>query len=452
MIIEKKILLIGSGSIAGPCLNYLLRRPENKVTVASRTLSKAQRLCYGRPNAIPIVLDVSNEAQLDSEVAKHDIVINLISYLYHPIVIKSCIKNKKHCCTTSYISPVMAGMDEAAKEAGVICMNEIGIDPGIDQIYALKTINEIHERKGKIISFTSWCGALPIPEDSNNPLGFMISRSSRNALLSHKNSVRFLKDGKIVEIKNVQDALLKNATPVFIYPGYAFAGYANHDSIPCIERYQMFEVKDCMRGTLRYQGFPEFAQALDDLGFLDDSPKDFLAREAPPLTWNVALAKLLGMKATDEASLKQAVIEKCHLEGKTQDTILYYLNWFGLFSSEEPMVQTGNYLDCLCATIEQKLQYCKNERDICILQHKFKIEEADGTINNVNYTGLWTGSVDGDNAMAITVGLPCGIAVQLILDGVIKRRGVIAPLEKDIYQPILETLAMEGIYMVEEKW
>jgi len=451
MAAEKKILLIGSGFVAGPCLNYLLRRPENKITVACRTISKSQALCNGHPNATPITLDVSDEAQLDAAVAKHDIVINLIPYIYHPIVIKSCIKNKKHCCTTSYVSPVMAEMDEAAKEAGVTCMNEIGIDPGVDHLYALKVINEVHERKGKIISFTSWCGGLPVPEDSNNPLGYKFSWSARGVLLALRNNARYLKDGKIVEIENVNGALMKSAKPVIIYPGYAFVGYPNRDSLSYLERYHIPEAKNCMRGTLRYQGFPEFAQALAEVGFLDDSPKDYLAKDAAPITWNVALAKLLGIEATDVASLKQAVTDKCHLSGENKEAILYGFNWLGLFS-EVPVVQNGNALDCLCATLEQKLQYGPNERDLCVLQHKFEIEEADGTITNVNSTGFWTGVVGGDSAMATTVGLPCGIAVQLILDGVITRRGVIAPMEKDVYEPIRKTLADEGVFMVEEKW
>lgn len=185
---------------------------------ACRTLESAKKLAEGVPLATPISLDVSNEKALDAEVAKHELVIryvcvrawalahsadtdvasnpSLIPYTHHATVIKSAIKAKKHVVTTSYVSPAMEELDAAAKEAGITVMNEIGLDPGIDHLYAVKMIDEVHAKGGKLLSFVSYCGGLPAPENSGNPLGYKFSWSSRGVLLALRNSARYWKDGK----------------------------------------------------------------------------------------------------------------------------------------------------------------------------------------------------------------------------------------------------------------
>ncbi|KAJ2426024.1 saccharopine dehydrogenase (NADP+, L-glutamate-forming), partial [Coemansia sp. RSA 2522] len=184
MSAQKNILLLGSGFVAEPCLEYLLRSGNNRVTVACRRAEKAQELTSKYPGSTAISLDVEDDAALEAAVAAHDLTISLIPYTQHARVIKAAIKAKKHVVTTSYISPAMEELDAAAKEAGIVCMNEIGLDPGIDHLYALKIINEVHAEGGKIKSFESFCGGLPAPEASNNPLGYKFSWSARGVLLA----------------------------------------------------------------------------------------------------------------------------------------------------------------------------------------------------------------------------------------------------------------------------
>ena len=147
---EKKILLLGSGYVARPCAEYIVRDPSNQLTIASRSLKRAEALAAGLPNTSAISLDVSNPQELEDSIVKHDLVISLIPYIYHTIVIKAAIKAKVHVVTTSYVSPGMLELDAAAKEAGIVVLNEIGLDPGIDHLYAIKTIGEVHEQGGKV--------------------------------------------------------------------------------------------------------------------------------------------------------------------------------------------------------------------------------------------------------------------------------------------------------------
>ncbi|KAL1864183.1 hypothetical protein VTK73DRAFT_6074 [Phialemonium thermophilum] len=194
-----KVLMLGAGFVTRPTLD-ILAQSGIPVTVACRTLESAQSLSAGVPNATPISLDVTDDQALDRAVAQHDLVISLIPYTFHAAVIKAAIRQKKHVVTTSYVSPAMLELDQAAKEAGITVMNEIGLDPGIDHLYAVKTIEEVHKEGGKINKFFSYCGGLPAPESSGNPLGYKFSWSPRGVLLALRNAASFYQDGKVVHV------------------------------------------------------------------------------------------------------------------------------------------------------------------------------------------------------------------------------------------------------------
>ena len=376
MVKQKKILLLGSGYVAGPCLNQLLKRPENVVTIACRTLSAAQKLAKNHPQALSIKLDVSNQQELEAEVSKHDIVISLIPYTHHAKVIDAAVKSKKHVVTTSYVSPAMSAFDEAAKKAGITVFNEVGVDPGIDHLYAIKMIEEVHSQGGKVVGFYSYCGGLPAPEASNNPFGYKFSWSSRGVLLALRNEAKYWKDGEVCVVSGPQ--LMDSAKPWYIYPAFAFVGYPNRDSTPYTQRYNIPECKNLVRGTLRYQGFPQFIKALVSLGFLNDDNVDYLQADAEPISWKQVLAKQIGSKSDDEQDLIAIICHKASLQGDLAKRIIAGFRWLGLFSDTLVHLR-GNLLDTLCATLEEKMQYEPGERDMVMLQHKFEIELADGT-------------------------------------------------------------------------
>ncbi|OLL21964.1 Saccharopine dehydrogenase [NADP(+), L-glutamate-forming] [Neolecta irregularis DAH-3] len=436
----RHILLLGSGFVAKPCLDYLARRPENKITVACRTLEKAQILCKDIPSAHPISLDVTNSQDLDILVAKNDIVVSLIPYIFHVDVIKSAIKMKTNVVTTSYISPAMQHLDQAAKDAGIVVLNEIGLDPGLDHLFAIKTIDKVHQQGGKIKSFLSYCGGLPAPENSDNPLGYKFSWSSRGVLQALLNPAKFWENNTIVQIPG--DQLMKFAQPYFIFPGFAFVAYPNRDSSFYKERYQIPEAETIIRGTLRYQGFPEFIKVLVDIGLLDDTECDIWKTNIP---WNHALSKTLGSASPSEKDLIQAISSKTSFNSAAEKArIVDGLRWLGLFSST-PITPRNNPLDTLCATLESLMHYEKGERDMVMLQHRFQVELQDGTLETQNCTLLEFGKVDGYTAMAKLVGTPCAIATSLILDGILNIHGVWAPTTSLTVEPLLRELEKEGI-------
>ncbi|KAI1354386.1 Apo Saccharopine reductase [Xylaria sp. FL0043] len=434
---QRQVLMLGAGFVTRPTLD-VLSDAGIKVTVACRTLKSAQDLSKGVKNAHPISLDVTDDKALDAEVAKNDLVISLIPYTFHATVIKSAIRQKKHVVTTSYVSPAMLELDQQCKDAGITVMNEIGVDPGVDHLYAIKTISEVHEAGGKILSFLSYCGGLPAPENSDNPLGYKFSWSSRGVLLALRNAASYYQGGKVVNVEG--PALMAEAKPYPIYPGFAFVAYPNRDSTPYKERYHIPEAQTIIRGTLRYAGFPEFIKLLVDLGFLSDEENSALKE---PISWKEATQKIIGASGNGEQELISTVASKASFkDDEERGRLLAGLKWIGLFSSEK-IVPKGNPLDTLCATLEQKMQFEEGERDLVMLQHKFEIENKDGSRETRTSTlceyGAPVGS-GGYSAMAKLVGVPCAVAVKQVLDGVISDKGILAPMSPKINDPLIKEL------------
>ncbi|KAF8260637.1 saccharopine dehydrogenase [Lactarius quietus] len=423
------------GYVARPAAEYITRDHANDLTIACRTLKSAEALAEGLPGTKAKSLDVTDALALEAAVAAVDVVVSLIPYTYHASVIEAAIKGKTHVVTTSYVSPAMRALEERVKAAGIVVMNEIGLDPGIDHLYAIKTIDEVHAQGGKIKQFHSYCGGLPAPEAADNPLGYKFSWSSRGVLLALLNAASWLADGQVRSVEG--NELMALAQPYYISP----------HTPPYREWYNIPEADTVVRGTLRYQGFPEFIRALVKLGWLDAQPKEWVKEG---LTWAEATKRAAGAADTSESALVARVKELCAFRDASEAVrITSGLRWIGLFAHEPVVPRAGNLLDTLCARLETLMAYAPGERDLVMLQHKFVVERADGTEQIITSTLEAYGAPGGYSAMALTVGVPCGIATQLVLDGVISKPGVLVPYTKEICDPLREQLEKEGIGMVE---
>nr|POE65161.1 saccharopine dehydrogenase [nadp(+), l-glutamate-forming] [Quercus suber] len=450
---NRKVLLLGAGFVTRPTA-VELDKAGVSVTVACRTLESAKKLCEGLKNANAISLNVSDSSALEAEIAKVALVISLIPYTFHAVVIQAAINQKKHVVTTSYVSEAMMALDQPAKDAGITVFNEIGLDPGLDHLWAVKTIEDVHKAGGKVTGFLSYCGGLPAPENSDNPLGYKFSWSPRGVLLAASNTATFYKGGKKVTTPGPE--LMSTAKPYLIYPGYGFEAYPNRDSTPYRERYNIQEAQDILRGTLRYQGNPAFVQTLTNLGMMSGEEQEFLKPRSDntPTAWKDAFAKIVGSTSTAESDLSWAVSSKAKFtNNEEKDRIVAGLRWIGLFS-DEAIEPRNSPLDTLCATLEKKMQYEKGERDFVMLQHKFEIEWADGRKETRTSTLAEYGEPEGSggySAMAKLVGVPCAVAVLMILNGEITTKGVLAPVTPELSEPIRIKLQKDyGIELTEK--
>jgi saccharopine dehydrogenase (NADP+, L-glutamate forming) len=435
----KKVLILGAGLVAKPLVRYLLDQPDLQVEVASRTVSKAEKLVDRHPRGVAKELNLKSEAALKDEVAKADVVISMVPYAFHPKVAEFCIGHKKHMVTTSYVSDAMKKLDQDAQKAGVLILNELGLDPGIDHMEAMRVIHEIHDKGGGLVSFISFCGGLPAPEANTNPFGYKFSWSPTGVLLAGKNSAQYLQDGGEVLIP--AEKLFESYTLRAIEGLGIFEGYPNRNSLPYIELYGVPETKTMLRGTLRNIGWCETVRTMVRLGFLDQDEKDWTG-----LTFAGFSRKLLDTQAED---IKKEISERLGIPPGL--AILRRLEWLGLFSDEPLPLQKGSALDIIGAQMTQKLAYAPGERDMIVLQHEFVASYPDSGQERVISTLIDFGIPGGDSSMARTVGLPAAIGTKLIIEGKIKETGVHIPVSPQIYQPILAELKTLNIAFKERR-
>jgi len=433
----KKILVLGAGLVSGPLVHYLLDQDEFEVTVASRTVEKAQALVGDAANGIAKRVDVSDEESLENLIAQADLSISLLPYVYHPLVAKLCVKHKKQMVTASYVKDEMRALDEDAKRAGVILLNEIGVDPGIDHMSAMKVIDHIRNNGGELVSFSSYCGGLPAPDANDNPFGYKFSWSPRGVVLAGKNPARFLKDGEIVDIPG--EELFANHWPVEIEGFGTLEGYPNRDSLPYIDTYGIHGVKNMFRGTLRYPGWCETLKKISELGLLDETERDDLEG----LSLAQVTAKLIGSSGDLKADVA------AHLQIDAGSFVISNLEWLGLFSDDPIPAGAKSPLDVLAGRMLEKMQYAPGERDMLVMQHEFVAKYPDRTEKTTS-TMIDYGIPNGDTSMSRTVGLPAAIATRLILEGKIALTGVQVPVMPEIYEPVLAELESMGIKFTEK--
>jgi len=429
----KKVLVLGAGLVAGPLVRYLLNVDEFVVTVASRTVAKAKALTSDAANGIALSLDVSDESGLEALIASHDLSISLLPYVYHPVVARLCVKHRKQMVTASYVKPEMQTLDAEAQKAGVILLNEIGVDPGIDHMSAMDVIHQIKSKGGKLVSFTSNTGGLPAPDANDNPFGYKFSWAPRGVVLAGKNPAKFLKDGNVVDVPGAE--LFTHHWPCEIVGFGELEVYPNRDSMPYIKAYGIPDVTSMFRGTLRYPGWCDTLKKIVDLGLLDEAQRDDIAG----LTYGGLIARLIN---SDGASLTADAAAFLGI-GIDSDPIAR-MKWLGLFSSDVIPTADNTYLDVLASRMLSKMEYAPGERDMLVMQHEFVAEYADRT-EKITSTMIDYGIPGGDSSMSRLVGLPAAIAARMILQGEINLTGVHVPMIPEIYKPVLAELDTMGI-------
>jgi len=438
----KKVLVLGAGLVSRPLVRYLIAQPDFSVTVATRTVSKAEALVAGHPRGGTTALLSEDTARLEKLIADHDLAVSLLPAPQHPTVAKLCIQHRKHMVTTSYVSPQMRALDEAARTAGVVLLNEIGVDPGIDHMSAMRIVHAVQKRGGRVVSFKSYCGGLPAPEANDNPWGYKFSWSPRAVCTAGKNAARFREDGKLVEIPGPE--LFTCHHPLQVAGIGELEAYPNRDSLSYIDLYGLEGIETMFRGTLRYPGWCRCLTAVVDLGMLDETPVTYPAGMTLA-QWTAGL-----IKARSANDLRQQVAQFLQMEPHADP--LDRLAWLGLFSNQ-PLPITGRpttALDILAARMNEKMPYQPGERDMVVLVHRFVARFPGQPDEHIRSELIDFGEPDGDTAMARTVSLPAAIGAKLILTGGIHDAGVHIPVTPRIYNPVLDELATMNIRCVEE--
>lgn len=442
----RKILVIGAGRSASSLIKYLLDKSTSEnllVTIADLSLELAQKKTKNHPNARAIAFDIFNETQRKEEIEKSDIVISMLPAHLHIEAAKDCIAYKKHMVTASYISPAMQELDTAAKENNLVFMNEIGLDPGIDHMSAMKVIDEIRDEGGKILLFESFCGGLVAPESDTNLWNYKFTWNPRNVVLAGQGGVaKFIQEGTY---KYIPYNKLFRRTEFLEVENYGrFEAYANRDSLKYRSVYGLDNALTVFRGTIRRVGYSRAWDVLVQLGMTDDS---YTIDDSENMTYREFTNSFLPYHPTDTVEIKLR-----HAQKIDQDDIIWdKLVEIGLFNGAKKVeLKKATPAQVLEKILIESWALEPEDKDMIVMYHKFGYE-LNGIKKQIDATMVCIGDDQTYTSMAKTVGLPVAIATLKILNKEITTPGVQLPLTKEVYIPILKELEEYGVRFKEHE-
>lgn len=439
----QNILILGAGLSASTCIRYLLdhsREQQWKITLGDINKELARQKIGGHPNGKAIEFDVFNDSQRDHLISRADIVISMLPPRMHVVVAESCVKNKKHLITASYVSREIRKLDREAGDKGILFLNEIGVDPGIDHMSAMRILDRIRSGGGKVDVFESNTGGLVAPSFDNNPWRYKFTWNPRNVVLAGQAGARFLHNGKFKYIP--YHKLFQRYEIIKIMNLGDFEVYPNRDSLTYQEEYGLQDISTMFRGTIRRKGFCNAWDALVQLGATDDS---YVVEFPGDMTYRDFSNSFLAYNIEDPVEKKLSGYLDIDPEGE----VMKKLQWLGLFERRKAAVQDQTPARVLQSLLEEKLKLDPGDKDMIVMQHQFEYlldEKRHRIVSSMAIIGEDT----VHTAMSVTVGLPVAIAAKLILQGKIRSRGVQIPIHREIYEPVMNELENYGILFTEE--
>ncbi|MAP53668.1 saccharopine dehydrogenase C-terminal domain-containing protein [Altibacter sp.] len=440
----RNILIIGAGRSATSLIQYLLDRSEAEelfITIGDISIQNAQKFTDGHPNARGILLDVFNESQRRRAVENSDLVISMLPARYHIEVAKDCIEFGKHLVTASYVSDQMQSLDTRAKAKGLVFMNEIGLDPGIDHMSAMQVIDRIRAKGGKMLLFESFTGGLIAPESDDNLWHYKFTWNPRNVVLAGQGgAAEFIQEGTY---KYIPYHRLFRRTEFLDVEGHGrFEAYANRNSLKYRKVYGLEDVLTLYRGTIRHVGFSKAWNMFVQLGMTDD---DYTIPNSEALSYRNFVNLFLPYSPTDSVELKL----RHNLKIDQDDLMWGKLEELDIFNSEKKIgIKDATPAQALQRILEDKWTLKEADKDMIVMYHKFGYE-LKGSKYQIDSNMVIKGDDQNYTAMAKTVGLPVAIAALKILNEEITTPGVQLPIAKEVYEPILKELEDFGIRFTE---
>jgi len=441
----RRILIIGAGRSASSLIRYLLLKSESEnlhIVVADLSLALAERKTQNHPNATPIALNIFEVEERKAAIKNASIIISMLPAYLHIEIAKDCLELKKHLVTASYISDAMQELDEEAQKNNLIFMNEVGLDPGIDHMSAMKVIDEIREKGGKMLLFESFCGGLVAPESDNNLWNYKFTWAPRNVVLAGQGgAAKFIQEGTY---KYIPYGTLFRRTEFLEVERYGkFEAYSNRDSLKYRSIYGLDDILTLYRGTIRRVGFSKAWNMFVQLGMTDDS---YIMEDSESMSYRQFTNSFLPYHPTDSVEIKMRLILKIDQDDIMWDKLLE----LDLFNPDKNVnLPNATPAQILEKILSDSWTLEPDDKDMIVMYHKFGYE-LNGKKRQIDSKMVCIGDDQTYTAMAKTVGLPVAIATLLILNGKITTPGVQLPIKKEVYLPILNELEEYGVIFNEQ--
>lgn len=441
----KTIFLIGAGKSTSFLILYLLEHAQTEnwqLIVGDVSADIAQKKIGNHPQAKAVAFDVNNETERRNFIAQSDLVISMLPAHMHVPVAKDCLTYGKHLVTASYVSNEMQALDAEAKAKGVILLNEIGVDPGIDHLSAMQLVDKIKAEGGTIKLFESFTGGLVAPESDNNPWNYKFTWNPRNVVLAGQGgAVKFIQEGNYKYIP--YHRLFRRTEIVEIEEWGKFEGYANRDSLRYRDLYDMHDIPTFYRGTFRRPGFCRAWDTFVQLGANDDT---YTIEGSENMTYREFINLFLAYNPWDSVELKLMH----YMKFDQDDAIMDKLRWLGIFERKKIGLKNATPAQILQKILEEKWSMQEDDKDMLVMFHKIGYEHQ-GKEKMIESSMVVLGDDALYTAMAKTVGLPMAIATRHILSGAISTPGVTVPLTAEYYTHLLPELEKYGVIFNEKE-
>lgn len=441
----KTILIIGAGRSSSSLISYLLEHAEKggwQVRVGDVEEKNAAARVNGHSSGASFRFDITDAVQREKEISGAAVVVSMLPAFMHGAVAKDCVRLGRHLVTASYVSDEMRALDAEAKNKGIILLNEIGLDPGIDHMSAMQVIDRVRAAGGEMTAFYSYCGGLVAPESNDNPWGYKFSWNPRNVILAGQGTAQFIENGNYKY--QPYSRIFSSAETIHVDGWGDYDAYANRDSLSYRDVYGLEKIPTMLRGTLRMPGFCRAWNAFVQLGWTDDTWKIHNANE---LTYSQLVDAFLP-ENMQGVTVQQKLAA---LLGESVDgEVIKKLEWAGIFSDERIPLQEASPAQVLQELLERKWKLKPGDKDMVVMQHRFEYMLAKKK-HILTSSLVVKGDDEVHTGMAKTVGLPAAIAVKMIMDGKLKRAGVCVPVTADIYEPALKELESFGVKFSEKE-
>ena len=442
----KKILIIGAGLSTISLIEYLLDNAEEndwQITVGDISEENARRKVNGNPRGSAKVFDITDDLESWNTIANHDVVVSMLPASLHHLVAEKCIDLRKPMLTASYATDKIKALDEKAKKAGVPILMELGLDPGIDHMSAMKVINRIKDEGGKLNSFYSFTGGLIAPESDNNPWNYKFTWNPRNVVVAGQGVSQFILNGryKYIPYHRLFDRVM---TRKILQYG-DFEVYANRDSLKYREIYGLDDIPSLYRGTVRKPGFAKAWNVFVRLGLTED---DYIIEDSENMTYRQFINAYMNYEPNVPVEIK--LQEYC--SNAADPVVFEKLKWLGIFDNRKIGLKKATPAQILQKLLEEKWTMDPEDKDMIVMQHEFKYTTKSNEDKMIVSAMAYIGENQEKTAMAVTVGLPLAITTKLLLTGKINLTGVNLPVHKQIYEPVLEELEKFNINFEEKEY
>ena len=427
-------------------IEYLLENAEQydwQITVGDISEENARRKVNGKPRGNTKIFDITDDLESWNTIAQHDVVVSMLPASLHHLVAEKCIDLRKPMLTTSYAGDKIKALDDKAKKAGVPILMELGLDPGIDHMSAMKVINRIADEGGKLTSFYSFTGGLIAPESDNNPWNYKFTWNPRNVVVAGQGVSKFILNGryKYIPYHRLFDRVM---TRKILQLG-DFEVYANRDSLKYREIYGLDDIPSLYRGTVRKPGFAKAWNVFVRLGLTED---DYIIEDSENMTYRQFINAYLKYEPNIPVEIK--IQDYC--SNAADPAVFEKLKWLGIFDDRKIGLKKATPAQILQKLLEEKWSMDPDDKDMIVMQHEFKYTTKAGEDKMIVSAMAYIGENQEKTAMAVTVGLPLAITTKLLLTGKIDLTGVNLPVHEQIYEPVLDELKKYQINFEEKEY